>query len=205
MNGADEETDQSFIIVEPTQGGWGATSNHDGNSAQFCFGNGETFNVPVEIAETRYGILIDEFSLNVDDQGAGAGEYVGGKGIVRTYRSLFDGQSVNGTFGRHLFKPWGTEGGHDGSSNNYYIYRADGEVEGPFGMHPHTTMNKDDAVSFVTGTGGGYGDPLKRDPEKVAKDVRNGFYTAEQAENLFGVAVDPDSFDYQELAIRKKA
>ena len=203
MTGADADSGASFIIVEPTQGGWGATSSHDGNSAQFCFGNGETFNVPVEIAETRYGILVEEFSLNSDDQGAGAGEYVGGKGIVRTYQSLFDGQSVNGTFGRHLFKPWGTEKGHDGSTNNYYIYRANGEIEGPFGMYPHTVMNTGDSVSFVTGTGGGYGDPLKRDPEKVAKDVRNEFYTVQQARDLFGVEVNPETFEYLELDIRK--
>lgn len=203
MNGSDPNSDDSFIIVEPTQGGWGASAHADGNSAQFCFGNGETFNVPIEIAESRYGVLVKEFSLNTNDQGAGAGEYIGGKGITRTYQALYDGQSVNGTFGRHLFRPWGLDGGHDGSTNNYYINRVDGTVEGPYGMHPHTKLNKGDSVSFITGTGGGYGNPLARDPQKVVKDVRNGFYTVAQARDIFGIEIEPETFEYIELDERK--
>ncbi len=203
MAGRNPENNAPFLLVEPTQGGWGASADKDGNSAQFSFGNGETFNVPVEVAETRYGILVDEFSLNTDDGGAGAGEFVGGKGIVRSYQALTDGQTVTGTFGRHKFKPWGTEEGQDGSSNNFYIDKADGTTDGPFGMYARYPLNVGDSVRFVTGTGGGYGDPLMRDPEKVARDVKNELYTVEAARELFGVVVDPDTLDYQITTARK--
>ncbi len=47
---------------------------------------------------------------------------------------------------------------------------------------------------MVTCTGGGYGDPMKRDPEKVAWDVKNGYITVEQAREDYGVLVDPRTF-----------
>jgi N-methylhydantoinase B len=47
-------------------------------------------------------------------------------------------------------------------------------------------------VRVSTPGGGGYGDPLKRDPVKVARDVMRGYYTQEEAEKLFGVRFKPD-------------
>jgi N-methylhydantoinase B len=47
-----------------------------------------------------------------------------------------------------------------------------------------------DRVRVRTPGGGGYGDPRQRDPELVRRDVRLGYYTAEQARDLFGVAAD---------------
>jgi N-methylhydantoinase B len=46
----------------------------------------------------------------------------------------------------------------------------------------------------VTGSGGGWGDPLDRDPARVAGDVRNGFVTAGDAQDIYGVTVDPRTF-----------
>lgn len=56
-------------------------------------------------------------------------------------------------------------------------------------------MNTNDVVRMVTATGGGYGDPLRRDPAKVAMDVKNEYITAEQAKADYGVIVDPDTFE----------
>ena len=48
---------------------------------------------------------------------------------------------------------------------------------------------------MVTCTGGGYGDPKKRDPLKVADDARNGYISVEQAERDYGVRLDPATYD----------
>ena len=64
-------------------------------------------------------------------------------------------------------------------------------------------MNKNDVVRMVTCTGGGYGDPLKRDPQRVAWDVKNGYITTEQAETVYGVLVDPESFLVRGLTERR--
>lgn len=55
----------------------------------------------------------------------------------------------------------------------------------------------------MTATGGGYGNPLNRPAEQVVKDVKNEYYTTEEAKDLFGVEIDPATFNYQELDVRK--
>ncbi|WP_282139634.1 hydantoinase B/oxoprolinase family protein [Cytobacillus oceanisediminis] len=197
LSGLHQDTDEPFLIVEPSVGGWGASEGQDGARGQFCIGDGETYNVPVEVAETRYGIMVDEYSLHTD--GAGAGEYIGGSGVIRSYKALSDNQMVSVTFGRNKFVPWGMNEGNDGSANKVYIEKANGEVDGPFGIYPRYPLNKGDVVKLVTATGGGYGEPFKRPAEKVAKDVKNGYITAAQAEADFGVKVNEKTFEVEGL------
>ena len=109
MAGQHQDFGNDYLIIEPTVGGWGACRGHDGQVGQFCVGDGETYNVPVEMAETRYGIRVDEYSLHTD--GAGAGEYRGGSGCVRTYRSRNENQSFTASFGRNKWPVWGAAGG----------------------------------------------------------------------------------------------
>ena len=155
-------------------------------------GDGETYNVPVEMAETRYGIRIDEHSLHTD--GAGAGEFRGGCGAVRTYRSMNDNQTFTASFGRNKWPVWGAAGGKDGSINYFQFMDADGTVSPPTGIVARRVMHKNDVVRMVTATGGGYGNPLKRQPEKVAMDAKNEYITVEQARDDYGVLLDPDTF-----------
>lgn len=193
LTGSNPDTDEPFLIVEPSVGGWGAGKEQDGTRGQFCMGDGETYNVPVEVAETRYGVLVDEYSLHCD--GCGAGEYIGGAGVTRSYRALTDDQKLTVMFGRHKFAPWGVNGGQKGSPNKVYIQKADGERVGPYGITSRYQINKGDIVKLVTATGGGYGDPYKRPLEKVASDVKNGYITVEQAKEKFGVLINSGTFD----------
>lgn len=197
LSGLHQDTDEPFLIVEPSVGGWGASEGQDGARGQFCIGDGETYNVPVEVAETRYGIMVDEYSLHTD--GAGAGEYIGGSGVIRSYKALTDNQMVSVTFGRNKFVPWGMNDGNDGSANKVYIEKANGDVDGPFGIYPRYPLNKGDVVKLVTATGGGYGEPFKRPAEKVAKDVKNGYITVAQAEADFGVKVNEKTYEVEGL------
>ena len=64
LAGTKQGSGEPFLIVEPTGGGWGASAGKDGEVGQFCVGDGETYNVPVEMAENRYGIMVDEYSLH---------------------------------------------------------------------------------------------------------------------------------------------
>ncbi|MFV9511350.1 hydantoinase B/oxoprolinase family protein [Tepidibacillus sp. LV47] len=193
LGGLHHDKNEPFLLVEPSVGGWGAGLGKDGEAGQFCIADGETYNVPIEVAETRYGIMVDEYSFRAD--GAGAGEYRGGSGVIRSYRAMTDNQFVTGTFGRHKFLPWGVNGGHDGSSNGFEIIKANGEVDGPFGKYARYPLNKGDVVRLITATGGGYGDPLRRPPQKVAWDVKNEFVSIEQAKDVYGVIVDPNTFE----------
>lgn len=203
LSGIHHDTNEPFLIVEPSAGGWGAGDGLDGASGQFCIGDGETYNVPVEVAETRYGIMVDEYSLRTD--GAGAGEFRGGCGVIRSYRAMTDGQTVTATFGRHKFLPWGFSGGHDGSRNEIVIVKTNGEVVGPFGKCARFPLNKGDVVRLITATGGGYGNPLNRPAEKVALDAKNSYISVEQAKDIYGVILNPKTFEVEGLTpVRKK-
>ena len=59
-------------------------------------------------------------------------------------------------------------------------------------------------MRLVTATGGGYGNPLKRPAEKVAMDVRNGFITLAQAEQDYGVIIDPETFAVKDFTPERK-
>jgi len=115
ISGVDEERGQ-FVLVEPQAGGWGATVNRDGQSGMVPAGDGETFIMPVEVCESRFPILVDQFKFN-NIQPAGIGRFRGGLGLVRDYRILSAEADLTATFGRFKFPPWGMDGGGDGSVN----------------------------------------------------------------------------------------
>ncbi|MCM3243096.1 MULTISPECIES: hydantoinase B/oxoprolinase family protein [Cytobacillus] len=198
LSGKHQDTDERFLIVEPSVGGWGGAEGLDGASGQFCILDGETFNIPVEVCETRNGVLVDEYSLHTD--GAGAGEFRGGQGVVRSYRALTDNQVFTASFGRHKYKVWGANGGQDGSTNKFEIKKVNGETDGPFGKYNQYPLNKNDVARLITATGGGYGDPLNRPIEKVVFDVKNEYITVEQAERDYGVIIDPDTLEIKEIS-----
>ncbi|MDN4075457.1 hydantoinase B/oxoprolinase family protein [Fictibacillus terranigra] len=198
LSGNHHDTHEPFLIVEPSVGGWGAGKGQDGARGQFCIGDGETYNVPIEVAETRYGVMIDEYSLRTD--GAGAGEYIGGAGVIRSYRAMSDNQMVSATFGRNQFVPWGFNGGGEGSSNEFMIEKASGEVDGPFGIYPRYPLNTGDVVKLMTATGGGYGNPLDRPAHQVAWDVKNGYISIDQAKDTFGVILHPVTFAVERVS-----
>ena len=126
--------------------------------------------------------------------GAGAGEFRGGSGAVRVYRSMNENQTFTAAFGRNKWPVWGAAGGKDGSVNYLQFIDADGTVSEPMGITARRVMNTNDVVRMVTATGGGYGDPFKRPAEKVAMDVKNEYITADQAKEDYGVLVDPNTF-----------
>jgi N-methylhydantoinase B len=188
LSGTHSVTGTSFVDVGPTLGGWGAGVNKDGDSGQFCTGDGETYNIPAEVLEAKFGYRVTEYSLNVNS--AGAGEYRGGYGIILGHQALNEGLYFSGTYGRFDYPAWGYCGGADGSPNGFDVLRTDGRYEPMVGTGSKILLRPGDTVRMVTGTGGGYGNPLRRDPAAVAMDVKNGYITAADAEAVYGVLVD---------------
>lgn len=180
ISGKHADTGEDFLLVEPSAGGWGASKEGDGQHGQFCMGNGETYNVPIEIAETKYGIRVEEFKFRNDP--SALGENIGGKGLVRSYRMLGEEQYISASFGRFLTPPWGMNDGENGSTGYINIIKSDGSKEGPFGMLENYKLSKDDIVQLVTPSGGAYGDINKRTNEKIIDDLRNELYTKEKLE-----------------------
>ncbi len=189
--GNQPETGDPYINVAPSLGGFGAGLGMDGQCAQFCLTDGETFNIPAEVLESRYGYLVENYGLNTEPD-AGAGQWRGGPGVIRQYRMRVDGVYFTGAYGRFKFKPWGFAGGQDGSHNYFEVLRADGSVDEPRGKAARLRLDRGDALKVTTCIGGGYGDPLKRPAEQVAMDVKNEYITPEIAERVYGVKVSAD-------------
>ncbi len=182
IGGPHPDTGRHFTIVEPQIGGWGAFEGGDGNSAIFSGFHGETYNCPVEIAETRYGLYVDQLKLN--DEPGGEGEFRGGKGIILDYRVRSDGCFFTCAYTRNKHKPWALAGGREGSANYAEVIRKNGERE-IYAVVTALTVNKDDVIRIHTASGGGYGDPKKRSSEKVSRDIKNGYISKEKARSVY--------------------
>jgi N-methylhydantoinase B len=191
--GRHPDTNELFLLVEPHAGGWGGATKKDGEQGLMCVADGETYMVPIEVLETRYGVLVDRYALDTAPS-AGSGMHRGGRGCVRAYRAVADEIFVTATCGRHKFVPWGVDGGADGSRNEVRFRHADGRVVA-MGKCARYRLVRDEVVEIVTGTGGGFGSPLARDPKRVRDDVLDGYVTRESAEREYGVLLDPDSLE----------
>jgi N-methylhydantoinase B len=182
ISGLHPDTGQLFVMGEPLLGGWGASQGMDGDNGQFCCGNGETYNIPIELAESRYGFEIDRYAFH-DDPG-GEGRWCGGKGVELDYRVTAEEAFLTFSATRTTSRPWGASGGKDGSNNGATIFRADGTKE-------HHTMvtglrvERGETIRVTTATGGGFGLPAQRPRVEIERDLRNGFLTTKQAQEVF--------------------
>ncbi len=188
VGGTDDRTKQPFAIVEPQPGGWGGALGKDGESGLVCSGDGETYIMSNEVMEVRYPIVVEQYALNIVG-GCGNGEFRGGFGVVKDYRINNSNASFTSSMGRSLYPCWGINGGTKGTPN-YFVIDKSSQAPRRLRKVAAESLQRNDLISLRTGGGGGFGDPLKRDPEKVLGDVIDEYISVEQASNDYGVAVD---------------
>jgi N-methylhydantoinase B len=128
---------------------------------------------------------------------AGPGEFRGGLGVETRYR-IGGEQTQIVTFGDGDVEPaFGVNGGRDSTLNKIELHHPDGTV--------YRTTTKDLVPGVPTGTlyvqeaggGGGYGPPTERPEEKVRREVEDGIISIDAAREIYGVAIDPDTFEIQ--------
>jgi N-methylhydantoinase B len=184
FGGNHPDTGRTYAVIEPELGGWGGSARADGNPGQFSGFHGETYNCPAEVAEARYGVTVDYLSFH-DDEG-GEGMHRGGKGVRIDYRIRSDNAWLTVAYTRSKVLPWPLNGGRPGSANYILIERTNGKTE-RYAVVSGLTLNTDDVIHVMTGTGAGWGDPLKRDRGLVKEDLKNGYITQYQAEQYYGL------------------
>jgi N-methylhydantoinase B len=175
-----------FLTIEPTTGGWGGYQDGDGQDALINNVNGAFRDFPVEVWETKYPIQIGAYGFRSDT--GGPGQWRGGCGVFREYRFEADA-SVYLWFERSRTPAWGLFGGHDAVGPH-------NEIRGSRSVTPlkanNLAVRRGDVMVLQTGGGGGFGNPLDRDPQFVARDVSYGYVTRDSAAHGYGVVITAD-------------
>ena len=165
--------------------GFGGHAGGDGEDGIMHITEPGCRNLPIEVVETKAPLLIESYGLRQDS--GGPGEHRGGLGTSRKYRFLAESTVVT-LVKKTKTKPWGMAGGSDGE-NCHVILRPGTDMEQVTGM-AYETMAPGEGLVNCAGGGGGWGDPLKRDPEKVLDDVRDERVSIDSAIEHYGVVID---------------
>jgi N-methylhydantoinase B len=141
---------------------------------------------PIEYIENYYPIRVERYRP-VRDSG-GAGLHRGGCGIEKIYVLLEPGEiSIHDD--REVIPPWGVNGGLPGLRSRKLLHTADGRTIPLPSKCDGVKVARGDRLDFITWGGGGWGDPLERDPELVALEVRRALVSQDGARD-YGVVVD---------------
>src|SRR5690606_10150590 len=198
--GTDPRTDQMYIHQEPENGGWGAGPHGDGESALIFIADGDTRNLPAEILETRFPLRLERHALRQDS--GGPGKHRGGLGILREYRVLGHDTYMTCIMDRKTCPPWGLSGGKPGAHCRV-VHNPDRDTAQVIQKGMRVLVRDGDLVSVQTGGGGGWGDPLDRDPERVRDDVVAGYVSLEAARREYGVVLDPEQLTVDAAATER--
>jgi len=196
-----------FVHLEFLFGTWGGRPTKDGIDGLSSLAVNYS-NSPIEVIEAEQPIRINRYSFRADS--GGPGKHRGGLGMEREYQLVdVDEAVLQVRSDRQQFRPYGLQGGLPGATAaNVLNPGGPGEenLPGKFMM----TFKRGDSYRSVLAGGGGWGDPLDRDPEAVLDDVRNEKVSPESAQRDYGVVLNraPLAVDHaatRELRQRRRA
>ncbi|MAW86563.1 MAG: methylhydantoinase [Phyllobacteriaceae bacterium] len=205
LGGHDPAKGRDFVMYQLSGGGYGGNGDHDG-LANGCSTIGISKAPPVEIMEQAFPVLYRRYALR--EGSGGAGRHRGGFGLDYELELRRGSARASFVMDHGRFGPQGALGGADGAVNEVTVWRS-GKPYTPVHLSKEQDipLSPGDRVHVRTPGGGGFGDPLTRDPQAVAEDVRLQRYTADQAHRLFGVVLtgDPVSVDTAATAKLRRA
>ena len=182
--------------------GYGATATEDGADAlqHFCIAGivlGEA-----EPWEARAPVRKEAVELVADT--GGAGRRRGGLGARVAWRFEIEPRvNIQAQKVEPREEP-SLAGGFPGrGSNAAEVHSPDGSVL-RVGMHSDLQVRKGDLVVLNGAGGGGYGDPLEREPELVARDVKDGYVSVDAAREMYGVVVERESLGVDGAATERE-
>ncbi len=175
----------AYVLVDTVGCCWGARPNKDGVDGVTCI-SVNISNTPVEVVERDYPVQVDRYAF-VPDTG-GAGKFRGGLAIEREYQLLGDRGILQIRSDRRSHPPYGLAGGRPGAPSTSWLATEGARVILPSKVT--TGFSQDARVSHRHAGGGGWGDPLERDPELVAQAVLDEKVSREAALEEYGVIVD---------------
>lgn len=180
------------VLVETIWGGWGGRP----------FADGLDYNTPIlldgasqscEANEQIYPVKYNQFAYVPDTEGAG--QFRGGLATVREWQVESDQAILQMRTDRTKSQPWGLAGGHPGAFSKTTVVVKGQERE--IGKET-VPLSRGDILRVQVAGAGGWGNPLKRDPEQVRWDVVNGKVSLKRAQEVYGVVLDPQTFKVNE-------
>lgn len=186
----------NYIHYEWPAGGTGASDGTDGSNAVRSYNEGDFNSIQsVEMVEAQFPLRIERCEIR--ESACGDGEFRGGFGLRRDVKILGEAGALSVLSEKNVIPPYGVEGGSNGAANSFTVIR-DGEVTQPSpvpGKVSGFPLKTGDIVREETAGGGGYGDPLKRDPELVRADVAEGYLSVGDAAQRYGVILTESGID----------
>jgi N-methylhydantoinase B len=161
----------------------------------------EFTNVPNEYLEQYYPLRVERYAV-VPDSG-GPGKHRGGNGMHVEYQFLEPGQ-VAIHDDRWLTRPWGVLGGQPAQRSRKVLRRGDGSCVVLPSKADGIAVVPGDRLDFMTWGGGGWGDPLERDPAIVALDVQRGLVSSDAARAAYGVVLARDGASVDTAATERR-
>jgi N-methylhydantoinase B len=148
----------------------------------------------VEISELSYPLHYRELRVSRDTMGAGCNR--GAPGVLLTYGPSEHPMTVVFAADGQRHAPRGVRGGGDGNTGRIDLIDEDGR-ETRMPNVGQVELRKGQWLRGLDTAGGGYGDPLLREPERVREDVLERYVSLEHAREVYGVefngAVDDES------------
>lgn len=189
VGGTDPKTGRSWSFYETIAGGFGGRLGFDGIDAVHS-NMTNTMNTPIEATEPIFPLRFVTYEMRRDS--GGPGKWRGGVGLERSWVLEAPAATLSILAERNKFSPWGLFGGNLGAKGGYYLVKTNGNK---IKLKSKCTirMNAGDRLVVRTPGGGGYGDPLERDPGNVLNDVVNGLVSLESARNDYGVVIGQKS------------
>ena len=190
--GTDPRNDEGFVTQSIEGGGWGGGPWEDGESASVSVCQGDVRNAPIEKMELRWPVMVMSRTLRQDS--GGPGKHRGGLGMATHARNLVEGRWTLADTGRKAYPPWGLWNGKPGAPSDHLLRLPDEPDLKSVDLLRHWVPAQSEAMILTAG-GGGWGDPLDRDAERVREDVLEEYVSVEAARAEYGVVFDPKTLE----------
>ena len=185
IGGRSTRSGHSYVQYEILGGGTGGRAGRDGISGG-CSNQSNARIAPIEIIESEFPTRVQRLEM-IPDSG-GPGEFRGGLGFIREYVNLADARfTLRST--KHAVPPQGIRSGKSARPGNCIVNPGTDKEKTLPSRYSDFPLQAGDVFRIETPGGGGFGDPKTRDPQRVLRDVREGYVTPDQALKDYGVAV----------------
>ncbi len=206
VGGPHPATGETFIFYEYPAGGTGGHADGDGNNTVRAWTESDMTTIqPIEAVEQLYPVRVEATTLR--ENSGGPGRWRGGLGLTRAVRIQAPSTTLSVLAEKAVLPPFGVCGGEPGARNRFWVQR-DGQgispspLPGKVGGFP---LLPGDLLLMESSGGGGFGDPLERDPALVVADVAEGYVTRDAAEATYGLVWSGDAVDAGATARRRES